>query len=94
MVNTKFHYFSSLFVCYPEYCQIITEHAARVARKHTPNTKGKYSISKSRVQMKQGAQYNGVIQGNRSFHSAAFKRGSVTHLRKVALSNQAIGLFS
>lgn len=93
MANSKFHYFSSLLVYYPEYCQIITEHAACVAWKHIPNTKGKYYISKSRVQTKQGAQCNCLVQGNGSFHDAALKRGSLTHLHKVGLSNQAIGLF-
>ena len=43
--------------------------------------------------MKQGAQCNCVVQGKRSFHDAAFKRGSLIHLHEVALSNQAIGLF-
>lgn len=93
MANSKFHYFSSLLVYYPEYCQIITEHAACVAWKHIPNTKGKYYISKGRVQMKQGAQCNCLAQGNGSFHDAALKRGSLTLLHKVGLSNQAIGLF-
>lgn len=43
--------------------------------------------------MKQGAEYNCVVQGNRSFHDAAFRRGSLTHFDKVAPSNQATGLF-
>jgi len=80
------------FVCYPEYCQIITEHAACAAQKHIPNATGKHYVSPSRIQRKQSAQSDRAAQGNRSLQEAAFTRGSLTRFHEVALSNQATGL--